>query len=184
MHPGVIRCGELESEVHFAWTTMVARQPIHPDFTEIGFPGDLRHGELESAVRLARMRMVDREPMKIEFPGNKFSWGFSMGETWIWVQLIKKVITDDPAFIRWSNKDRPDISRESKRSGDLIWFPTFFCNCQSGQIRFQNGISVRYLRIAISWREQAFICWRETNGKRVYRKTPLVVSIGWITEVL
>ena len=33
---GVIRCGELESEVRFPRTTMVARQPIHLDFIEKG----------------------------------------------------------------------------------------------------------------------------------------------------
>ena len=36
MVPGVIRCGELESEVRFPRTTMVARQPIHLDFVEKG----------------------------------------------------------------------------------------------------------------------------------------------------
>ena len=35
---GVNRCGELEFEVRFPRTTMVARQPIHPDFIENGFP--------------------------------------------------------------------------------------------------------------------------------------------------
>jgi hypothetical protein len=34
----VLRGGELESEVRFPRTTMVARQPIHPDFTGKGFP--------------------------------------------------------------------------------------------------------------------------------------------------
>ena len=36
---GLNRCGELESEVRFPRTTMVARQPIHQDFIEMVFPG-------------------------------------------------------------------------------------------------------------------------------------------------
>ena len=36
---GVIRCGELESGVRFSRMTMVARQPIRTDFTEMGFSG-------------------------------------------------------------------------------------------------------------------------------------------------
>ena len=39
MLSGVNRCRELESEVRFPRTTMVARQPVYPDVTEIGFPG-------------------------------------------------------------------------------------------------------------------------------------------------
>ena len=38
MVPEVIRSGELEYEVGFPRTRMVARQPIHPDFTKTGFP--------------------------------------------------------------------------------------------------------------------------------------------------
>ena len=41
MVSGVIRCVELESEVRLPRTRMVARQPIHADFTEIGFPGGI-----------------------------------------------------------------------------------------------------------------------------------------------
>ena len=39
MESGVIRYGELESGVRLPRIRMVARQPILPDFTEIGFHG-------------------------------------------------------------------------------------------------------------------------------------------------
>ena len=167
MVQGVNRCGELESEVRFPRTTMVARQPILPDFTENGFPGGFRHRELESGVRLPRTRMVARQPIhrdfiekgfpgvfrdgelesavnltgmrgvdrqlfEIEFTGKKVFWGISMEKTWIRAQLIERVMVDDPASIRSWNKDRREISRESKRSGDLFWFLTFFLSLVVG----------------------------------------------------
>ena len=39
MLSGVRRCEKLKSEVCFPRTRMAARQPIHPDFTEMRFPG-------------------------------------------------------------------------------------------------------------------------------------------------
>ena len=39
MLSGVIRCGELEPGVRLPQIRMVARQPIQPDFSEMGFPG-------------------------------------------------------------------------------------------------------------------------------------------------
>ena len=64
---------ELESDVRFCCTTMVARQPIHPDFTEMRFQGIFRRVEVESEFRLPRSASVDREPMKIDFAENTFS---------------------------------------------------------------------------------------------------------------
>ena len=37
----VTRCGKLESEVRLPRMRMVARQPIHRDFSEMGFPGGI-----------------------------------------------------------------------------------------------------------------------------------------------
>ena len=85
-----------------------------------------RGGEFEFGLNFIGVWGIDRQLIEIEFAGKKFDWGFSMEKTWIGVQLIERVMVDAHAYISSWNKDRREISRKSKRSGDLIWFPTFF----------------------------------------------------------
>ena len=63
--------GELESGVRFPWTTMVARQPIYPDFTEMGFQG-FQTWRIRIGVRLPRMRMVAKQPIHPDFIDKRF----------------------------------------------------------------------------------------------------------------
>ena len=60
---------------------MVARQPIHRDFTEMGFQGVLRGGELESGVGFCWMTMVARQPIPSDFTEMEFLGGFATGRT-------------------------------------------------------------------------------------------------------
>ena len=59
MVSGVIRYGELESEVRFPPITMVARQPIHADFLEHMLARVNPRGEHESGVQSPR-KPIDR----------------------------------------------------------------------------------------------------------------------------
>ena len=79
MVSGVIRCGELESEVRSPRIRMVPRQPIRSDFSGIGFPGFFRHAEIESEVRSPRIRVVATQPVHPRFIEKGFSEVF---ETW------------------------------------------------------------------------------------------------------
>ena len=79
MVSGVIRCGELESEVRFPRIRIVPRQPIRSDFSGIGFPGFFRHAEIASEVRSPRMRIVARQSIPPDFIEKTFPKCF---ESW------------------------------------------------------------------------------------------------------
>ena len=81
MLSGVIRCGELESDVRLPRMRMIARQPMHPKFIERGFSEVFESSELECMLRLSGSSLVDRHGMKIEFAGNKLFRDISMRET-------------------------------------------------------------------------------------------------------
>ena len=85
-----------------------------------------RGGKFEFGLNFIGVWGIDWQLIEIEFAGNEFYWGILMEKTWIRVQLIERVMVDAHTYITSWNKDRSEISRESKRCGDLIWFPTFF----------------------------------------------------------
>ena len=91
---GVLRLGELESGVRLPRTTMVARQPIRSDFTEMGFSGLLRRGELESGVRLPRTTMVARQPIHTDFTEIGFPGDLRHGELESAVRLARMRMVD------------------------------------------------------------------------------------------
>ena len=143
-----------------------------------------RGGELESAVNSIGVWGVDRQLTEIEFAGNNFYWGISMEKTWIWVQLIERVMVDDPAYISSWNKDRSKISRESKRNGDLIWSPTFF-SVTGSRDRSDLSMGFRSNIWGLSCPEESKRL--SVDGKPMEieftGKPPLIFSIGWIIEV-
>ena len=129
------------------------------------------------------MRGVGRQLIAAEFAGNKFYSGASMEERWIWVPLLERVIVDGHTYISSWNKDRSEISRESKRSGDLIWFPTFFFVTSS---RDRSDLRMGfYLNIwGLPCPEESRLL--SVDGKPMEIEligNPLLFSVVWITEV-
>ena len=103
------------------------------------------------------MWLDDQERKETEFAKNKFPevsrWGkhefeFSWSRgSWSMIVHVFVAQTRIDLTLLWNRKEVVISS----------YFLHFFCNQQSRQISSHDGISLKYLRIAISSREQAFI---------------------------
>ena len=126
----VTRYGELESRLRLPRMRMVARQPIHRDFTEIGFQGVLRRGELESSVRFCWMTLVARQQIQRDFTGIRLPGLLRHGEVDSEIRLPRSASVDrEPMKI--------DFAENTFPLGISMWERWIFVQL-SGQTRFQR----------------------------------------------